>query len=75
MVNITDLYGVDFDNLMAELEKEFSWTGADYFTDSTDGVVEQWMSLLSATRHSTWQQTDSNSSTEPSSLVSVARNL
>lgn len=53
MVNITDIYGEDFASLLAEIEQEFTWTGADYFTDTTDGEVEQWMYLLGATRCST----------------------
>lgn len=76
MVNITDIFGTDFENVLTEFEREFSWTGADYFTETLDdGEVEQWVYLLGATKLSTDGQTSTNGSTAESSLVSAARNL
>lgn len=77
MVNITGVFGVDFESVLAKFEKEFSWTGADYFTEELgdDGEVEQWMYLLGATKRSSEQPTDTKSSTGESLLVSAARNL
>lgn len=49
MVNVTDLYGGDLEKVLAEVGKEFEWTGVDWYTGTHDGVVEQWMYLLGAT--------------------------
>lgn len=71
MINITDVFGVDFENVLTEFEKEYSWTGADYFTEKLDdGEIEQWVWLLGATKRSN----DSNSG-NPSVLVTAARSL
>lgn len=72
MVNITDVFGVDFENVLTDFEKEFSWTGADYFTEKLgdDGEIEQWVWLLEATKRSN----DSRSGS-PSDLVTAARSL
>lgn len=76
MVNITDIFGTEFENVLTEFEREFSWTGADYFTETLDdGEVEQWVYLLGATKLSTDGRTSMSGSTAESSLVSAARNL
>lgn len=59
MVNVTDLFGEDFNQALTEIEQEFKWTGAEFFVDdSTPGCEpERWMYLLGATELSTSSQT------------------
>lgn len=64
MVNVTDLYGEDLEKVLAEIGREFVWTGVDWYTGNHDGVVEQWMYLLGATECLTGSKPMTHGSTD-----------